>query len=161
MGHVPVGPIIPALSQHSPCRLQHVPPAAQVKESDKNWALSATAIQVGETDEGDVIAQKDSASSALLPQSLCPDFLMWLVPGDGSVYYYLFYFSRQGLLKVPLAPSRNFAYCIHCLSLCPFFYNLSPLFTTADSSSSTLSSRLRIFLIDRVNPWASLLWDQV
>lgn len=149
------------LPQHSLCPLQHVPPAAQVKESNKNWALSATAIQVGETDEGDVIAQKDSTFSALLPQPLCLDFLMWLVPGDGGVYYYLFYFSRQGLLKVPLAPSRNFAYCIHCLSLCPFFFNLSLLFTTADSGSSKLSSRVRIFLIDRVNPWASLLWDQV
>lgn len=71
----------------------------------------------------------------------CLDFLMWLVPGEDYVYCYLFYFARQGLLKVPLAPSRNFAYCIHCFFLCPFFLNPSPLFTTADSQSKqTISS---------------------
>lgn len=61
--------------------------------------------------------------------------LMWSVPGGDCVYYYLFCFSRQGLLKVPLAPSRNFVYCVLCLPLCPLLLNPSPRFTTAESLS--------------------------
>lgn len=113
-------------------------------------------------DEGCVIAQKDSTSPALLPRSLCLDFLMWLVPWDHLVYSYLFCFSRQGLLKVPLAPSRNFAYCIHCLSLCPLFLNPSPRFTTADSvQTNHLLWWSCIFLMDRTSLLALLPRHQV
>lgn len=123
----------------------------------------ATAIQIRETDEGCAIAQKDSRSPALLPQSFCLDFLMWLVPRDDSVYYYLFYFSRQGLLKVPLAPSRNSAYCIHCLSLLSLlFKSFSPFHNCRLSvQADHLLWCSCIFLIDRMSLQASLPRDQV
>lgn len=56
------------------------------------------------------------------------ELFMWLVPREDPVYYYLFYFFSKRFLKLLLSPSRNSAYCIHCPSFCPFFFNLSPLF---------------------------------
>lgn len=148
------------ISQHSVSRLSSacaVCNPSLLKDPTKPGLGEATAIQVREMDEGCVIAQKDSPSPALLPRSLCLDFIMWLVPWDHRVYSYLFCFSRQGLLKVPLAPSRNFAYRIHCLSLCPLFLNASHRFTTADSvQTNHLLWWSCIFLMDRTSLLALL-----